>query len=300
MRKSFELLFICLIAYLPGSVAQQHLDVFHVSYGYSPPAPYEEEAGKTPLHHARLNMTFPFELNSKTVLIASLSGFSNRLRLDPASTGSVNLFSLNLSLGIQLEYGNNWSGTHMIIPRLSTAFNNARDGKQIATVHLLKKQRTKNSAFSLGFYLGEESYGSMLVPILGYYFKDVSERWEIQLFLPARGDINYRFSPRWTSGIVFDGLGSTHDFETTEFGKAYVQRISNDLQLYLQVDLSKSMLLAFRTGYAFFRSFRVYDEQDTAGLSLAGFFFNDPRTPLNTSVKDGFLFSMRFTYRVHL
>jgi hypothetical protein len=283
--------------------SQEYLDVLHVTYGISPGTRYDQEFGTTAtttVHHTDLTLTLPLPISPKITFITGLIGFGNRLQLDPQIPGTINLYSATLPLGLRFDYGNQWFGTHVLMPRRSTAFNNSRAGFQVATAHLFQRQKDQNTSFTMGFYLSQESYGAMLVPLFGLYYKDPSDRVELQLLLPARGDINYSFSENFRMGVVFDGLGSTHDLQTGDYGDAYVQRISNDLQGYAQVNLSKTLLLSMRAGYAFFRSFRVYDAEDKAGLSLAGFFANDPRNALNTSVEGGLLFSFRLTYRVML
>ncbi len=288
-----------LICGLKG-LSQTYLDIFSITYGYSPETYYEESNRETPIQNAALNLTLPFPTKSGPVILTGVNAFTNRLRLGPESTESTGLYSISLQAGVRIDYGNGWSGIHYLIPRLSSSFQAPRDGFQIATLQLFEKQKTPNSTYSVGVYLSEESYGWMLVPLLGFYYGDPSDLWEIRLFLPSRGDLNFRLTDRMRAGLYFDGLGSTHDIDNVQFGQAYVQRISNDLQAYLQFGFGKSLLFAIRGGYSFFRSYKVYDKDDTAGVSIANFFFNDPRTPLNASIQDGFLFSFKLTYRIHL
>lgn len=282
---------------IPKGHSQSYLDVFSFSYHYSPEASYEFVDDKTDLHHADLNLTVPVPIPDGPVLLAGLNAFTNRLRLDPESTESTGIYSISMLLGARVAYGNNWSGTHYIIPRLSSSFQAPRGGFQIATLQLLEKQRSENSSTGFGLYASRESYGWMLVPLFTFYYMHPDNLWEIRLFLPSRGDLNFRITEGLRAGLYFDGLGSTHNIETEQFGQAYVQRISNDLLLYLQFPLSRSFLLAIRGGYSFFRSYKVFDKDDTVGLSIANFFFGDDRVQLNSTVQDGFLFGARVIYR---
>jgi len=293
------LLVLLVLCSLEGA-SQSYIDVLSASYGYSPEADFEGDQGQTDLQHADFSLLLPFPTKKGPVLITGLNFFLNRLLVAPTSPGSISFYSLAPRLGLQFDYGNRWTGMHLIIPRISTAINNSRDGFQWATLQLFQQQKSSNSSISLGLYISEESYGWMLVPILGGSLGGPDEPWEIRLFLPARGDINFRISDNLRGGLVFDGLGSTHDFENLQFGEAYVQRIANDLQGYLQFRLSKSLLMAVRGGYSFFRSYKVYQAGDKAGISIANFFFKDNRTPLNSSVTDGFIYSIRLVYRLHL
>ena len=281
-------------------LSQTYIDILSASYGYSPNTDFEGARGQTDIHHADLALLLPVPLKNGPVLITGINMFFNRLQVAPSSPEPIAFYAIAPRVGLRLDYGNGWSGMHVLIPRVSTALNNARDGFQLAFLNLFEKQKAANSSLSLGLYISEESYGWMLVPVFGGYLGGPDAPWEIQLFLPARGDVNFRITPALRGGLVFDGLGTTHDFQNAEFGPAYMQRISNDLQAYLQFRLGGSLLLAIRAGYSFFRSYRVYDVEDTAGISIANFFFNDTRSPLNSSVNDGFIFSLRMVYRLHL
>jgi len=296
----FLLLSVLLVFCPLEALSQSYIDVISASFGYSPNADFEGGQGQTDLQNADFSLLLPFPTKKGPVIISGLNFFLNRLQVAPASPESISFYSLATRLGLQFDYGNNWTGTHLIIPRISTAMGNSRDGFQWATLQLFRQQKSANSSISLGIYISEESYGLMLVPIIGGSLGGPEDPWEINLFLPARGDVNFRISEKLRGGLVFDGLGSTHDFENLQFGEAYVQRIANDLQGYLQFRLHKSLLMAVRGGYSFFRSYRVYQAGDTAGVSIANFFFEDTRTPLNSSVTDGFLCSVRLVYRLHL
>lgn len=281
----------------PMAHAQSYLDIVTASYNYSPPATFQASDAKTDIQHADITISLPFPTESGAILLPGLNTTINRLQLDPNRPEATALFSVALHLGARFNYGNNWSGTHYLIPRISTAFQETRDGFQIATLQLFEKQQSTDSSYGFGLYLSEESYGWMLVPLFSFYLKGPDNQYEIRLFLPSRGDINYRLTDRLRAGLNFDGLGTTHDLESPQFGPSYVQRVSNDLQGYFRFDLTPSLLLAIRAGYSFFRTYRVYEAGDTAGVSIANFFFKDNRTPLNQTVDDGFIFGVRIIYR---
>lgn len=282
------------------SQGQQYVDIFSVSYGFTPPTGYENGEGNSRVTHADINLTLPIPLNERTNLIIGLTGILNRLRLDPAATEINTLYNINTPVGINRIYTNGWSGTHVLMPRLSSSFENSRLGFQLGMAHLLQKSFSPTRSFTFGLYTNTEEQGLLLVPLLGYYFLTPDEQWEFNLLLPARADINYGLGPRSRVGLTYDGLGSSYAIDSEQFGKAYVQRVSNELAGYLRYDLNKSFLLALRVGYSFFRSYRVYDSEDRVNISIGNIFFKDPRTVLNTSIKDGFIFKLRLVYRFHL
>ena len=299
MTRVFRLFFLGALLLL-GSLhmnAQSYVDLITASYNYSPPSNYEISDETTSIQHADVRVTLPFPIEEGPILLPGANLTVNRIYLDPASPEATTLYSVALHIGVRLNYGNDWSGTHYLFPRLSTAFQESRAGVQIATLQLFEKQKSPDSSYGFGLYASKESFGWMLVPLLSFYYQSPDNQYEVRLFLPSRGDVNYRLTDDMRVGLYFDGLGSSHDLQSPQFGASYVQRISNDLQAYLRFDLTPSLLLAVRAGYSFFRTYRVYDVDDTAGVSIANIFFNDSRTPLNQTVEDGFIFGIRIIYR---
>ena len=299
MTRVFRLFFLGALLLL-GSLhmnAQSYVDLITASYNYSPPSNYEISDETTSIQHADVRVTLPFPIEEGPILLPGANMTVNRIYLDPASPEATTLYSVALHIGVRLNYRNDWSGTHYLFPRLSTAFQESRAGVQIATLQLFEKQKSPDSSYGFGLYASKESFGWMLVPLLSFYYQSPDNQYEVRLFLPSRGDVNYRLTDDMRVGLYFDGLGSSHDLQSPQFGASYVQRISNDLQAYFRFDLTPSLLLAVRAGYSFFRTYRVYDVDDTAGVSIANIFFNDSRTPLNQTVEDGFIFGIRIIYR---
>ncbi|MGB5652741.1 MAG: DUF6268 family outer membrane beta-barrel protein, partial [Robiginitalea sp.] len=277
--------------------AQSYLDLITASYNYSPPSNFEISDETTSIQNADVSVSLPFPIEDGPILLPGVNMTVNRLNLDPASPEATTLYAAALHIGLRMNYGNDWSGTHYLFPRLSTAFQESRAGLQIATLQLFEKQKSSHSSYGFGVYASKESFGWMLVPLFSFYYQSPDKQYEVRLFLPSRGDVNYRLTDHLRAGLYFDGLGTSHDLQSPQFGASYVQRISNDLQAYLRFDLTPSLLLALRAGYSFFRTYKVYEASDTAGVSIANIFFNDNRTPLNQTVEDGFIFGVRIIYR---
>ena len=279
--------------------AQDYVDVLNFSYGISPETGYETGPGTTRINHADLNLFLPIPLSEKAALITGALGTLNRLKPYPGAE-SLALYNLGPLLGINLVHANYWSSLHLLLPKQASSFQFGRAQFQLGTLQLLQKKLSSRKNFSFGFYMNTEEYGIMFVPIGGFYYKHPEDLWEFSALMPSRADLNFRLGTQWRGGFAFDGLGSSFPIENADFGKAYVQRISNDLTTYLQYRMTPSLLLSLRVGYSLNRSYRIYAADDRVRISIANIFIRDPRTVLNESVKDGFLFNLRFTYRFHL
>lgn len=282
-----------------GLTGQPYVEVFRAGYGFSPERPFEQSIEGTRVTHADYELFLPIPVSGKLALITGSSGVMNRLRPDPESP-EMGLYSVAFVLGANLEHKNGWTSTHLLLPRLASSFDFGRPGWQFGTLQLLEHKRAPNKSLGFGFYLNTEEYGIMWVPLLTFYYGHPEDKWELRAMLPSRADFNLRLSDHWRAGAVFDGLGSSFPIETPQFGPAYVQRISNDLSLYLERRITPSLLLAVRGGYSVSRAYRIYNADDTVKISIANIFFNDPRTSLNQSVRSGFLFNVRMAYRFKL
>lgn len=294
--KPLPFLLLLLPLWLSG---QSYVDLLKIGYGYSPETTFEDDNLQTGITFADYDLLLPIPLGGRTTLLTGSTGAYNRLQPDPGSP-ELKLYSAALYLGLNLTHRNGWTSTHMLLPRLASAFDNGRAQWQWGTLQLLERKRGDRQTLGFGFYLNTEEYGVMWVPLLTYYLHHPQDAWEVRLLFPSRGDFNVRLSERWRAGTSFDALGSSFPIETPEFGPAYVQRISNDLSLYLQHHFSPSLLIGFKAGYSIARSYRVYGAEDTVKISIANIFFDDPRSSLNQSVRSGLLFQFRLTYRFHL
>lgn len=278
---------------------QDYVDILNFNYAYSPETGYDEGPGTTRVNSADFNLFLPIPLSERTAVIGGLMGTLNRLRPDPEAEPMA-LYSLSAVMGLNLQHSDNWSTLHLLFPRQASSLDFGRPRFQLGTLQLLQRQLAANKNISFGFYLNTEEFGLMIVPIVGYYYRDPDDRWEFTALMPSRGEINLRVTPRLRAGLAFDGLGNSFPIENEQFGKAYVQRASNDLSLLFRYRLTPSLLLSVRGGYAISRSFRIYAADDTVDISIVNIIFRDPRTILNASVKDGFLFGFQMKYRFHL
>ena len=283
----------------PVLYGQDYLDLMTVAYGRTPSTGYDAGEGQTTLSTLDLNVLLPIPLTDRTALMTGVNGLVNRLELAPQDP-ETGLYTLALQLGINHDYGNGWASTHMVFPRISSAFDQDRSAFQIGTAHIFQRKTAPLRSWGFGFYLNTEEQGLMLVPLLTYFYRAPSGRWEFNALLPSRADLNFRLLPELSGGLAFDGLGNSFAMEMEPYGKSYVQRSSNELGLYLQYAVTSSFLLSVRGGYSFFRGFRVYDSSDTVKFSFINIFFNDPRTPLNESIRDGAFFNFRVVYRFFL
>lgn len=296
MRRFFSALFLLVAPFAQG---QDYLDLLTLIYGRTASAGYDSGNGYTQLSTLDLNVLLPVPLSENTALLTGLTGLINRLEPAPLSE-QIGLYTYALQAGVNLNHGNGWTSTHVLFPRVSSAFDQKRKALQLGTAQLFQRKISPTRSWGFGFYLNTEEQGTLLVPLVSYFYRSPNGKWEFNALMPSRADLNFKFHSKLSGGLAFDGLGNSFAIDMDPWGKSYVQRASNDLSVYLQYPLTPSLLFAVRGGYSFFRSFRIYEAEDTVRFSFMNIFFNDPRTPLNESIKDGTFFSFRLVYRYSL
>ena len=155
--------------------------------------------------------------------------------------------------------------------------------------------------YKFGVYANTENYGLLVVPLLGLYYLSPNQKFETNLNLPIIADANYKIGHKTWLGMKFDGLGTTYNLTAQNYTSsgAYVSKVSNELVSYLRFQLSKSIYLNTKIGYAISRSYGIYDTNDKVDWSLASIYFGDNRTQLNTNFKDGALFKIELLYRLY-
>ncbi len=294
----YVLICCCWLGLIPFVRAQEYLDLASVSYTTSFNSNVLDEDRDTSIQEWSLNLDLPLVLNEDTALLFGLSSNKIGVELIPSPEPDTDLYSISLRLGVNHVFSERWSATFLLIPKVASDFTSGfRKGNQIGAVALLTSKRDVRLKYSYGLYANKEEFGLLLVPILGVYYKSPDDRFEADVFAPARIDLNYRLGERTSTGLRFDGLGTSFSIQNPGYPDHYVTRVSNDLYAYGQYDLTPSILLRAKLGYAFFRNFKVYENDEKIDLSLVGIFFGDDREILNQDIRDSFQFKLEMVYR---
>jgi len=279
---------------------QEYFDLAKVSYASTPNYRFDDGQAGNSIQEVGLQLNVPFILNEKSVLLTGLTGHNTAVGLDPSTSMQTRLYMLGFSIGLNQTYSETWSATYMVLPKFSSDFSNSFDeGFQLGLLALINKKKSAQFKYAFGVYANTEQYGLLIVPLLGGYYQSQDQRFEANVLLPASVDLNYLVGNKTRVGMNFDGLGSTYAIDNQRFGASYVQKTSNELFGYARYPLTKSLLLHLRLGYAFFRSYKVYNADDKIDFSISSLYFGDDRILLNTPFKDGLIFKVDFVYRIY-
>ena len=298
MKYRLSFLFCCL--YIAGQ-SQNYFDIATISYTNTPPNNFEVSDAQTTVEELALEFNFPILINDKTTVLTGLFANKTIVKLD-ADRPSSNLNVLGLNFGVNTTFNDTWSATFMMFSKLaSDELKFTGENMQLAFLSLFTKKKRDHLKYRYGVYANTEKYGLIIVPILGLYYLSSDENFEANLNLPIIADINYKIRNKMWLGMKFDGLGTTYNLMNQNYSDtgAYVSKTSNELVSYLRFQLSKSLYLNTKVGYAINRNYEVYDSDDKISFALGSIYFGDNRTQLNERFKDGAIFKVELFYRLH-
>jgi len=288
------------ITYFQG-FSQNYVDIVNLTYTNTPANDFEAADASTTVEELRFEFNFPVVINKSTTFLSGLYTDKTKLHLDPLLP-STNLNVVGLKFGVHKILNDTWATTLMVFPKLaSDKIEFSNDNFQFAFLSLFTQKKHSNLKYKYGVYANTEKYGLIIVPIIGLYYVSPNKKFESNLNLPIRADINYKLNNKLWLGMKFDGLGTTYNLNEQNYGvqNAYVSKTSNELVSYLKFKLSKSIYLNTKIGYAISRNYKVYDQNDKIDLAISSFYFGDNRTQLNDRFKDGAIFKVELFYRLN-
>ena len=299
MKYKLSFLFGCLFVL---SHSQNYFDLANISYTNTPQNDFEVSDAQTTVEELALELNFPIVMSDKTVLLTGLFANKTNVKLD-ANDPKTGLNVLGINFGVNRTFNEKWSGTFMVFSKIaSDELKFTGKNMQLALLSLFTNTKSEDLKYRYGVYANTEKYGMIIVPIFGLYYLSPSKKFVADLNLPIFGDINYKLKNKIWLGMKFDGLGTTYNLNDQNYSVngAYVSKTSNELVSYLRFQLSNSIYLNTKIGYAISRNYKVFDSNDKISLALGSIYFGDDRIQLNERFKDGAIFKIELLYRINL
>lgn len=289
--KQFLILFFALFSY-SISFSQEYIDLLKFHYTATPKNNFIDTTGKAPLSEIGLDLTLPLKINDSLAIVTGVFWENINTQLAP-DVENTTISTFNLRVGINKTHSKKWSGTYLLLPKISSDFKDINKNHfQLGFLGLLKRTHSPTKNYSVGLYYNQELFGPFFVPLLGLYRK--TEKWEFNITLPIWADINYSISNKISAGATFSAFVRSY-----YLGKYdnYVVKKNNELFGYLQYKLTKATLIQAKVGYSIGRSFRVFEKNDKVDVGVSAFRFGDNREQLNSDFENGLVINFRFIYR---
>ena len=234
------MLFLC---FSFAALAQNHLDIMHISGRYGFPQPYVDTYNEKATEFGTyLSLTVPVSLTEKTIWYNSFNHFYFNVDGDPGiPEKELNPIKLNgfiLRTGLYQKFNKGTAMQLLFVPRYMTDFENA-DGKsfQAGGVFLLEKVYHPNLSLSYGVMYNQEFFGPYVVPLLNLYWK-LSDKWFIKGLFPITLKVNYLAGKNLSLGLSHFGLITSYYLGEDLYKGDYMERKSIDLSLFFRQRLT--------------------------------------------------------------
>ena len=298
MKKVFLIFAIVTLSTL--SYSQKYIDLVKFDYAISSPSSYDTSDAEVNLQEVNGDLTLPIVINDNTAFLTGITyeltkGSFNPFRENESVTG------ITLKLGANISHNDRWSGTYMVLPKISSDLKKiGKDDFQIGGVALMKYTKSDHFNYKFGLYANTELFSTFLVPILGFYYLSPNDKFEAKVLLPLAVDLNYSFNEKARVGFNFKGQVRTYNLNEPLFSETdrYLARSTNDLYTYFQYGLKNGINIQLAAGRSVARSYRIYNEKVDFAMPLV--YFGSQRSQLNTDFSDSWLFKVSAFYRLKL
>jgi len=292
---TFVLCFVTTIA-----LGQNYIDLAKFDYAISSPSSYDTSTAEVNLREMNGDLTIPLVINDKSTFLTGLSyeltqGSFNPFRAKESVTG------ITLKTGINIKHNDKWSGTYMLLPKISSDLKKiGKEDFQIGGVVLMKYTKSDHFNYKFGVYSNSELFGPFLVPIIGFYYLSPNDKFESKVLLPLAVDLNYSFTKQARVGLNFKGQVRTYNLNVPLFNEndRYLARSTNDIYTYVQYGLKNGINLQLGAGRSLARSYRIYNE--TVPFAMPLVYFGNKRSQLNTDFSDSWLLKFTAFYRLKI
>ena len=298
MRTTIRLIIlIC----LPLSVfAQKRVDIFSLSGNYN----FTEAPANSNQNYElgiMSNLNIPIVLKDSSIWYSSIDYQYFSTATESATFTSLNNFSLH---GIVLRTGliyklNQGKYLHVLFaPRYMGDFN-ASFGKsvQLGAIVLYEHQKSNTYTYRFGVLYNNECFGTYIVPVF-YMDWALTDKIKFNGLLPVYGRLYYQPTEKFSAGLHFIGLTTSHRIHDQGMENYYVDRRSIDIDLFSTINIWDNFFIEGRVGYSISKSYGLYAENDKISLGVPLYNFGDNRTQLNEDSDPSAFIHLKLLYSI--
>ena len=257
---------------------QRSIDIFGIEYGQSLGSDNDAEFtdmsiyGLAPIvtEKDRAVISFPY-FNYKSIQHSGLALPSNKFyQIGLPLAGQASLFS-SKNIGA------------FILPTLSSDLANP-DGKNvtIAAALFLSNNSDSKFIFRYGIYHSYNINGHILIPVFNYDWKPTNDL-RINGTNPLNPKISYQLASRYRLGMEFEYYTKLYNLSKNNLDR-YVADTRATLSSYVDINITKNLVLNIQGGYALQRKTEVFKGIDRSKSWFTGF---KNRSPLRSQNQKG-------------
>ena len=274
-------IYIGLIISYIGLSGQSYVDLINMTWDEGFTNDYDNGTSKARFYEWSSDVTIPIVLPHNRAIITGFQYEQVNVDYD-SNIIDLKTHGLALKIGLSTPHGKNWSGTYILLPKISAdAINFEDQNLQMGAIVLIKRNYTPQQNLRFGFYTNTELFGPFIVPLVGYYQN--TEKSEITLLAPLAAEYLYKLTPNTAIGASFRGIIKSYQLNDQT---GYLSKANNELGIVAKLNFGK---LVWQTigGLTIGRNLRIYHDDDQLGMAISALKLGDNRTQLNQELSDG-------------
>ncbi|NQY68680.1 MAG: hypothetical protein HRT72_13280 [Flavobacteriales bacterium] len=244
----------------------------------------------------KINLKIPILFKNGDAVIVGAN--YNSFCVDSADT-RFHFYNVTLPVGLHKIFSDKLTADFITLNRFNTDFTNVDKGHfQYGLISTFSLKKSETFKYKFGLYYNYEKFGLFLVPLIGMDWK-VNKKLQILGVLPREVTVLFKAHKKLTLGALFNGQITSYAM-STENGGGYVQRSKNDLGVFVDVYLTKSMVIQVGGGYLIGTNYKTYAKGDKMDWAMSFMKFGDDRKVIDKISGDGAYFKVKLLYRFDL
>jgi len=295
--KFYQLIVLCLLIVIgQKSFAQDYLDIVNLNYSLNTPA---SDSGINN-SFASANIFLPIVFDKEKGNAFTIGANANSFKIDNKYGKSYDFYNLTIPVGLHYNFNSKLVGDFTILNRINSDFESQpMSDYQLGLISIFSIKKNDSLSYKFGFYYNNAISGPLVVPFFGVNWK-VNEKLQVFGTLPRDATVLYRHSARLGFGASFVGQIATYQLHNENSPNTYMQRAKNELGIFTDVYLTKSIVLQAKAGYLLGTVYKEFDEDAKIDWALSLFRFGDDRRELNKLNADGAFAKLSLIYRFDL
>ena len=266
-----------------NSSAQPYIDIINLRYQHSPDITLLENNGiKNKFTYFNVSANIPYQLKDSSIIVFSPFADQWQVSLANDTNHGIDVQSVVIPLTYIKPLNSTLQLSTTIIPRFN-GYRNALSGRnfQLGAAALLSQRKNNTLVFKYGLYFNNEFSGPFFMPLLGVDWQ-LNDKTNIFGVLPGHLTIERRVNKFLYYGALFRAL--TTSYHTN--APAYIRIDENQLAAWLDLYLTKGVVLNIEAGHSIYRRVRL-------GVENA-----NPKYYFKNKLNDGIVLKASLAYRL--
>lgn len=281
--------FCCLMVCVKQGTAQPYLDLVNTRYIHSPDAGIiNRNKEKIQLNYYNISTTIPLLFKNKQDAVI-VSPFFEKWQFELANKNEKHqYYGLALPVSLLKQIKPKWTVLVTGILRMNDSSAGFAMKRQAGGAVIFTYSKKENLIYKFGAYVNGEYFGLFIVPLLGIDWQ-INSKDCIFGILPGTLTWQHLLSQKMAYGVAFRAQTNSYSRTTAKYTRIDENQLGGFIDLYL----SKDIVLNAETGHSLFRKIRT----DKIRPCISG---NCNQKYDDYNVNDNIYFKLSLGYRISL